>query len=70
MVLNVLGMVAEMELGFIRDSQRAGIEAAKAKGVYKVALSLSTARVSCRCARKEWAPLRSLRPSGANAGTL
>jgi DNA invertase Pin-like site-specific DNA recombinase len=31
MVLTVLGMVAEMELGFIRDRQRAGIEAAKAK---------------------------------------
>jgi DNA invertase Pin-like site-specific DNA recombinase len=28
-------MVAEMELGFIRDRQRAGIEAAKAKGIYK-----------------------------------
>ena len=35
MVLTVLGMVAEMELGFIRDRQRAGIDAAKAKGVYK-----------------------------------
>ena len=35
MVLTVLGMVAEMEIGFIRDRQRAGIEAAKAKGVYK-----------------------------------
>ena len=35
MVLTVLGMVAEMELGFIRDRQRTGIEAAKAKGVYK-----------------------------------
>jgi DNA invertase Pin-like site-specific DNA recombinase len=35
MVVTVLGMVAEMELGFIRDRQRAGIEAAKAKGVYK-----------------------------------
>jgi DNA invertase Pin-like site-specific DNA recombinase len=35
MVLTVLGMVAEMELGFIRDRQRAGIEAAKARGVYK-----------------------------------
>ena len=31
----VLGMVAEMELGFIRDRQRAGIDAAKAKGIYK-----------------------------------
>jgi DNA invertase Pin-like site-specific DNA recombinase len=35
MVVTVLGMVAEMELGFIRDRQRAGIEKAKAEGVYK-----------------------------------
>ena len=35
MVLTVLGMVAEMELGFICERQRVGIEAAKAKGVYK-----------------------------------
>jgi DNA invertase Pin-like site-specific DNA recombinase len=35
MVLTVLGMVAEMEVGFIRERQRAGIEAAKARGVYK-----------------------------------
>ena len=34
-VLTVLGMVAEMELGFIKERQRAGIEAAKAKGTYK-----------------------------------
>jgi DNA invertase Pin-like site-specific DNA recombinase len=35
MVLTVLGMVAEMEVGFIRDRQRAGIEAAKVRGLYK-----------------------------------
>jgi DNA invertase Pin-like site-specific DNA recombinase len=35
MVLTVLGMVAEMELGFIRDRQKAGIEKAKERGVYK-----------------------------------
>jgi DNA invertase Pin-like site-specific DNA recombinase len=35
MVLTVLGMVAEMELSFIKDRQRTGIEAAKANGVYK-----------------------------------
>jgi DNA invertase Pin-like site-specific DNA recombinase len=35
MVLTVLGMVAEMELSFIKDRQRVGIEAAKAMGVYK-----------------------------------
>ena len=35
LILTVLGMVSEMELGFIKDRQRAGIEKAKAKGVYK-----------------------------------
>ena len=34
MVLTVLGMVAEMELGFIKERQRVGIEAAKRNGVY------------------------------------
>jgi DNA invertase Pin-like site-specific DNA recombinase len=33
--VTVLGMVAEMEHKFIRERQQAGIEAAKAKGVYK-----------------------------------
>lgn len=35
MVITVLGMVADMELKFIKDRQRAGIDAAKKKGVYK-----------------------------------
>ena len=35
MVLTVLDVVAEMEFGFIRDRQRAGIDAAKAMGVSK-----------------------------------
>jgi DNA invertase Pin-like site-specific DNA recombinase len=35
MVLTVLGMVAEMELGIIRHRQCAGIDAAKAKSLYK-----------------------------------
>ena len=35
MVITVLGMVADMELKFIRDRQRAGIDAAKEKGAYK-----------------------------------
>jgi DNA invertase Pin-like site-specific DNA recombinase len=35
MMLTVLGMVSEMELGFIKERQRAGIEKAKADGVYK-----------------------------------
>ena len=33
-VITVLSMVADMELKFIHDRQRAGIEAAKGKGVY------------------------------------
>lgn len=35
MVITVLGMVADMELKFIRDRQRTGIEAAKARGAFK-----------------------------------
>lgn len=35
MVITVLGMVADMELKFIRDRQRAGIDAAKGRGVYR-----------------------------------
>jgi hypothetical protein len=49
MVLTVLGMVAEMELGFIRDRQRAGIDAARQRVFARADQSLSTARASCRC---------------------
>lgn len=35
MVITILGMVADMELTFIKDRQKAGIEAAKHQGVYK-----------------------------------
>ena len=35
MVITILGMVADMELKFIKDRQRAGIEAAKIEGAYK-----------------------------------
>ena len=34
-LVTVLGMVAEMERKFIRERQQTGIEAAKAKGIYK-----------------------------------
>ncbi|PZF77471.1 recombinase family protein [Aestuariivirga litoralis] len=34
-ILTVLGMVAQMERQFIKERQKVGIEAAKAKGVYK-----------------------------------
>ena len=35
LLVTVLGMVAELERGFIRDRQASGIAAAKEKGVYK-----------------------------------
>ncbi|MES0865023.1 recombinase family protein, partial [Ruegeria sp. SCPT10] len=35
MVITVLGMVTDMELKLIRNRQRAGIDAAKGKGIYK-----------------------------------
>jgi DNA invertase Pin-like site-specific DNA recombinase len=35
MVITILGMVADMELQFIKDRQKAGIVLAKAAGVYK-----------------------------------
>lgn len=35
MAITILGMVADMELKFIKDRQRAGIDAAKAEGTYK-----------------------------------
>lgn len=35
MMIQVLGMVADLELTFIQERQKAGIEAAKARGVYK-----------------------------------
>ena len=69
MVLTVLGVVAEMELGFIRDRQRANIDAAKAKRIYKAARPLSTARRLLRCARKGWALPRLPKPSGASGET-
>jgi DNA invertase Pin-like site-specific DNA recombinase len=52
MVRTVLGMVAEMEHGFIRDRWRAGIDAAKAKGTYKgCPVTFERARIVAR--RKE-----------------
>ena len=69
MVLTVLGVVAEIELGFIRDRQRAGIEAAKAKGIYK-GRPATFDRARIVALRKQgMGPLRSPRPSGANEGT-
>jgi DNA invertase Pin-like site-specific DNA recombinase len=70
MVLTVLGMVAEMELGFIRNRQRAGIEAAKAKGVYKGRpATFDRARIVALRKEGMGAPLSSLRLSGASEGT-
>ena len=69
MVLTVLGMVAEMELGLIRDRQRASIDAAKGKGIYKGRpATFDRARiVSLR--KQGMAPPRSPRPSAASGET-
>jgi hypothetical protein len=69
MVLTVLGMIAEMEPGFICDRQRKGVEAAKANGVYKAVPPLSSAAASSHCARKGWAPRKSLGLSAAGGAT-
>ncbi len=57
LVVTVLGMVADMELKFIRERQRAGIEAAKARGIYRGAAGnpWTTARSA---ASRRWASPR------------
>ena len=66
MVLTVLGMVAEMELGFIRDRQRAGIDAAKGEGDYK-GRSVTFDRARIVSLRKEGVTLTRAAPLGAQA---
>jgi DNA invertase Pin-like site-specific DNA recombinase len=68
MVLTVLGMVAEMEVGFIRERQRAGIEAAKAKGVYKGRPVTLDHSKMIELHKRVTAPRRSPRPSDALVG--
>ena len=68
MVLTVLGMVAEMELGFIRDRQGVGIDAAKAKGIYKGRpATFDCARIVSL--REEGMGATEIRPSGASGET-
>jgi len=84
MVLTVLGMVAETELGFIRDRQRAGIDAAPAKGIYKgrpvtferariVALrkeGVGTTEIAKAVGRKRGNVDKTLTAAGLNGGKL
>jgi DNA invertase Pin-like site-specific DNA recombinase len=66
-LLMVLGMVAEMERRFIRERQQAGIEAAKAKGVYKGRRpSVSVAKVKAM-PRRGMAPVPLPKLSGSAA---
>ena len=60
-----MGKFAEMELGFIRDRQRAGIEAAKAKGVYK-GRPVTFDHAKIVALRKGWGPRRSRGPWDAS----
>jgi DNA invertase Pin-like site-specific DNA recombinase len=69
MVVTVLGMVAEMELGFIHERQRAGIEAAKAKGIYKGRPAKVDHQRIMELRKQLWGRLRLRRLSGASEGT-
>ena len=59
MVLTVLGMVAEMELGFIKERQRTGIDKAKAEGKY-----------TGRPASLDHQKVRALRQGGVGASAI
>ena len=67
-LLDPLVMAPEMELGFIRVNAPASTPQ-RPRGSTRVALSLRTARALLPRQRKEWAPLRSPRPSGASGET-
>ncbi len=84
MVITILGMVADMELKFIKDRQRAGIDAAKAMGTYKgrkkivdgveirkrVSLGASKAAVARDLNVSRMTVYRALADQGANPETL
>jgi len=55
-LVTVLGMVAEMERRFIVERQRAGIEAAKKKGVYKGRKASVPSDIVCRMRDEGKAP--------------
>jgi DNA invertase Pin-like site-specific DNA recombinase len=59
MILTVLGMVAEMELGFIKERQRAGIAKAKAEGVYKG-----------RPTKLDWQKIKDMKAAGKGASEI
>ena len=63
MVLTVLGMVAEMELGSSAIGNVPASTPQRRRGFTRAARPLSTAHASYRCARKEWGPPRSPRQS-------
>jgi DNA invertase Pin-like site-specific DNA recombinase len=50
MVITILGAVADMELKFIKDRQRSGIDAAKADGIYKGRKNVDNAEILGRIA--------------------
>ena len=81
MVITVLSMVADMELKFIKDRQKAGIEAAKLNGVYRgkgrrksvdddeirrlVALGVGKAEIARRLKVSRMTVYRALEPSAS-----
>ncbi len=83
MVITVLSMVADMELKFIKDRQKAGIEAAKLNGVYRgkgrrksvdddeirrlVALGVGKAEIARRLKVSRMTIYRALEPSSSRS---
>ena len=84
MVITILGMVADMELKFIKARQRAGIDAAKAAGAYKgrkrnvddaeirkrIAAGATKAAVARELNVSRMTVYRALADQGANSETL
>lgn len=70
MVVTVLGMVADMELKFIRDHQKTGIEVAKKKGIYKGRRKTVDDDEICRLERDGIAKSRIARDLGVSRMTI
>src|SRR4029077_16030790 len=66
MVLTVLGIVAELELGFISDRHAPASTPRKRRALKKAVRLRLTVRALYPFAKKEWAPLRLPRLSGAS----
>jgi DNA invertase Pin-like site-specific DNA recombinase len=70
MVLTVLGMVAEMELGFIRDRQRAGIDAAKQRRLQGPPVTFDCARIAAALGKEGMGTTEIAKAVGCKRGNV